>query len=71
MMVYLFRDLELSIKKADIALEDPKNLKVILIIWLLHSSVLKDDNNPPEENHEREKEQNQDEDEEDKNKSKL
>jgi hypothetical protein len=71
MMVYLFRDLELSIKKAGIALEDPKNLKIILIIWLLHSSVLKDDNNPPEENHEREKEQNQDEDEEDKNKSKL
>jgi hypothetical protein len=71
MMVYLFRDLELSIKKVDIALKDPKNLKIILIIWLLHSSVLKDDNNPPEENHEREKEQNQDEDEEDKNKSKL
>jgi hypothetical protein len=71
MMVYLFRDLELSIKKVDIALEDPKNLKIILIIWLLHSSVLKADNNPPEENHEREKEQNQDEDKEDKNKSKL
>jgi hypothetical protein len=71
MMVYLFRDLELSIKKAGIALEDPKNLKIILIIWLLHSSVLKDDNNPPEENLEKEKEQNQDEDEEDKNKSKL
>ena len=71
MTVYLFRDLELSIKKVDIAVEDPKNLKIILIIWLLHSSVLKDDNNPPEENHEREKEQNQDEDDEDKNKSKL
>ena len=71
MRVYLFRDLELSIKKIDIALEDPKNLKIILIIWLLHSSVLKDDNNTPKENQKREKEQNQDEDEEDKNKSKL
>jgi hypothetical protein len=70
MMVYLFRDLELSIKKADIALEDPKNLKIILIIWLLHSSVLKDDNNTFKENQERENEQNEDEDE-DKNKSKL
>ena len=70
MMVYLFRDLELSIKKVDIALEYPKNLKIILIIWLLHSSVLKDDNNTFKENQERENEQNEDEDE-DKNKSKL
>jgi hypothetical protein len=61
MMVYLFRDLELSIKKVDIALEDPKNLKIILMIWLLHSSVIKDDNNTSKENNEQEEAQNHDE----------
>jgi hypothetical protein len=60
-MVYLFRDLELSIKKVDIALEDPKNLKIILMIWLLHSSVIKDDNNTSKENNEQEEAQNHDE----------
>ena len=70
MMINLFRDVELTIKKADIALEDSKNPKIILIIWLLYSSVLKDDNNTSKENHEKEKEQNDDEDE-DKNTPKL
>ena len=46
-----------------------KKIKIILIIWLLHSSVLKEDNHTFKENHERENEQNHDEDE-DKNKSK-
>jgi hypothetical protein len=69
MMVYLFRDLELSIKKTGIALEDPRNLNIILIIPLHYSSVLKDDNNNPEENHEKDQEQNHEDDEDKKSKS--